>query len=244
MSSTEELHRLAPDPRAPGLLLGVGVEIGADVSFGAYVVVHAGTVVGPGCVIEDHAVLGKRPRLARGSSAKGEVGRLELGERVTVCAGAVVFAGATIGAEAIIGDQAYVRERARVGEGSVIGRGSVVDNDVRVGARVKVQTSVYLTAFTVIEDDVFVGPGATTTNDDTMARHDDSTPLRGATLRRACRVGGGTVLTPGVEIGEEAFIAAGAVVTRDIPAGAVAMGVPARIVREVPAEDLLERWRG
>ncbi len=235
---------LTPDPRAPGLLLGEDVEIGAGVSFGAYVVVHAGTVVGAGCVIEDHAVLGKRPRLARGSSAKGEVGHLELGARVTVCAGAVVFAGATIGDEAIIGDQSYVRERARVGESSVIGRGSVVDNDVQVGARVKVQTSVYLTAFTVIEDDVFVGPGATTTNDDTMARHDDTTPLRGATLRRACRVGGGTVLTPGVEIGEEAFIAAGAVVTRDIPAGAVAMGVPARIVREVPAEDLLERWRG
>jgi acetyltransferase-like isoleucine patch superfamily enzyme len=234
---------LTPDPRGPGLLLGEGVKIGAEVSFGAYVVVHAGTVVGEGCVIEDHAVLGKRPRLARGSSAKGEVGCLELGERVTVCAGAVVFAGATIGEEAIIGDQSYVRERARIGEGSVIGRGSVVDNDVRVGARVKVQTGVYLTAFTVIEDDVFVGPGATTTNDDTMARHDDSTPLRGATLRRACRVGGGTVLTPGVEIGEEAFVAAGAVVTRDIPARAVAMGVPARIVREVPAKDLLERWR-
>ncbi len=63
-----------------------------------------------------------------------------------------------------------------VGQGSVIGRGSVVDNDVHVGARVKVQTSVYLTAFTVIEDDVFVGPGVTTTNDDTMARHDGSTP--------------------------------------------------------------------
>ncbi len=128
-------------------------------------------------------------------------------------------------------------------QGSVIGRGSVVDNDVVVGARVKVQTSVYLTAFTEIEDDVFVGPGATTTNDDTMARHGEETPLRGATLRRACRVGGGTVLTPGVEIGEEAFIAAGAVVTRDVPARAVAMGVPARVVREVGEEDLLERWR-
>lgn len=243
MSATGELHRLIPDPRAPGLLLGEDVEIGEGVSFGAHVVVHAATAIGAGCVIEDHAVLGKRPRLARGSSAKGEVGRLELGKRVTVCAGAIVFAGATIGDEAILGDQSFVRERSHVGPGSVIGRGSVVDNDVRVGARVKVQTGVYLTAFTVIEDYVFVGPGATTTNDDTMARHDSTTPLRGATLRRACRVGGGTVLTPGVEIGEEAFVAAGAVVTRDVPARAVAMGVPARVVREVPAEDLLERWR-
>ena len=125
----------------------------------------------------------------------------------------------------------------------MIGRGSVVDNDVLLGARVRVQTGVYLTAFTVVEDDVFVGPGATTTNDDTMARHERHMPLRGAILRRASRIGGGSVLTPGVEIGEEAFVAAGALVTRDVPARAVVMGVPARVVREVPPEDLLERWR-
>jgi acetyltransferase-like isoleucine patch superfamily enzyme len=136
-----------------------------------------------------------------------------------------------------------VRERSQVGRGSVIGRGSAVDNDVVVGERVRVQTGVYLTAFTVVEDDVFVGPGASTTNDDTMARHGAETPLRGATLRRGCRIGGSVVLTPGTEIGEEAFVAAGAVVTRDVPARAVVMGVPAKVIREVPEEDLLERWR-
>jgi acetyltransferase-like isoleucine patch superfamily enzyme len=65
----------------------------------------------------------------------------------------------------------------------------------------------------------------------------------GAILRRACRIGGGAVLTPGVEVGEEAFVAAGALVTKDVPARTVVMGAPARVVREVPAEDLLERWR-
>ena len=234
---------LSEDARAPGLVLGEDVRIGEGVTFGAHVVVHDGTVIGDGCLIEDHVVLGKRPRLARGSSAKGDVGDLVLGERVTVCSGAVVFAGATIAAEAILGDQSFVRERSRVGEGSVIGRGSTVDNDVVVGARVRVQTGVYLTAFTVVEDDVFVGPGATTTNDNTMNRHGSETPLRGATLRRACRVGGATVLTPGVEIGEEAFVAAGAIVTRDVPARAVVIGTPARVVRQVGEEDLLERWR-
>ncbi|MGA2454063.1 MAG: acyltransferase [Solirubrobacteraceae bacterium] len=224
-------------------LLGDGVLVGEDVSFGAYVVVHENTVIGAGCSIEDHAVLGKRPRLARHSSARGEVPALELGARVSVGTGAVVFAGASVGPEAILGDQTFVRERSSIGERSVIGRGSVVDNDVVIGARVRVQTNVYLTAFTLIEDDVFVGPGALTTNDDTMARHGDETPVIGATLRRACRIGGGAVLTPGVEIGEEAFVAAGAVVTRDVPARAVVMGVPARVVREVGDEDLLERWR-
>jgi len=234
---------LSPDPRAPGLLFGEDVQVGESVSFGAYVVVHDNTLIGEGCVVDDHAVLAKRPRLAAGSSARGDVGPLTLGERVTVCQGAIVFAGATVGAGAILGDQSFIRERASVGADSVIGRGSVVDNDVRVGARVRVQTGVYLTAFTLVEDDVFVGPGAITTNDDTMARHGAETPLRGAMLRRACRVGAGAVLTPGVEIGEEAYVAAGAVVTRDVPSRAVVMGVPARVVREVGERDLLELWR-
>jgi acetyltransferase-like isoleucine patch superfamily enzyme len=154
-----------------------------------------------------------------------------------------VLAGADIGEGAILGDQSFVRERARIGAGSVIGRGSAVDNDVVVGTRVRVQTDVYLTAFSELEDDVFVGPGARTTNDDTMSRHGPEYELRGARLRRACRVGGGTVLCPGVEVGEEAFVAAGSVVTRDVPARAVVMGVPARTVRDVPDADLLERWR-
>jgi acetyltransferase-like isoleucine patch superfamily enzyme len=224
-------------------VLGEGVRVGAGVSFGSYVVVYPSTVIGDGCVIGDHAVLGKLPQLAGHSMAQGPVGTLELGARVTVGAGAIVFAGTRVEDGAIIGDQAFVRERSSVGRGCVIGRGSVVDNDVRLGARVRVQTSVYLTAYTVVEDDVFVGPGVTTTNDDTMSRHPPEEPMRGATLRRACRVGGGAVLVPGVEVGEEAFVAAGALVTRDVPARAVVMGVPARVVREVPGEDLLERWR-
>jgi UDP-2-acetamido-3-amino-2,3-dideoxy-glucuronate N-acetyltransferase len=62
-------------------------------------------------------------------------------------------------------------------------------------------------------------------------------------LRRACRIGGGAVLCPGVEVGEEAFVAAGAVVVAGVPPRAVVMGVPARQVREVPDEDLIERWQ-
>jgi len=226
-----------------GPLLGRGVSLGEGVRFGAYVVVHDGTVIGDGCNIEDHAVLGKRPRLAPHSQATGTIDGLELGEGTSVGVGAVLFGGARIGPQVILGDQSFLRERSSIGAGTVIGRGSVVDNDVTVGERVRVQTNVYLTAFSVVEDDVFVGPCAMSTNDDTMSRHGSETPLRGVTLRRACRVGGGVVLTPGVEVGEEAFVAAGAVVTRDVPPRAVVMGVPARVLRRVGEEDLLERWR-
>jgi UDP-2-acetamido-3-amino-2,3-dideoxy-glucuronate N-acetyltransferase len=201
--------------------------------------------VGDACVVEDGVVLGKVARLARTSMAARTQAPdpLVLGDAVTVCAGAVVYAGARVGARAILGDQAQVRERAVVGADSVVGRGATVDNDVVLGERVRVQTLVYLTAYSTVEDDVFVGPGVVTTNDDTMMRHARDQALLGVTLRRACRVGGGAVLTPGLEVGEEAFVAAGAVVTRDVPARAVVMGVPARVVREVSDEDLVERWR-
>ena len=237
---------VAPDAvLGPFAVVGAGAVVGTGCRLGAHVVVHPGTVLGPGCEVQDGAVLGKPPKLARHSSAAAGVGGapLELGPGAVVCCGAIVFAGARLGPGSIVGDQAYVRERARVGERTVIGRGTALDNDVEVGARVRVQTDVYLTAFSLVEDDVFVGPRAITTNDDTMSRHGPDDPLRGATLRRACRVGGGAVLVPGVEVGEEAFVAAGAVVTRNVPPRAVVMGVPARTVRRVGDDELLERWR-
>lgn len=235
---------LRPSDRAPGLLLGEGVELAPSVEIGGHVVVHAGTRVGGSVRIQDGAVLGKPVALAASSTAdRTPPPPAEIAAGATICAGAIVVAGARVGEEAVVGDQAHVRERAVVGQGSVVGRGSAVDNDVTIGDRVRIQTGCYLTAFSTVEDDVFVAPGVTLTNDNTMGRHGPGHALTGATLRRACRIGGAATLAPGIEVGEEAFVGAGAVVVRDVPARAVVLGVPAREVRQVPDEDLLERWR-
>ena len=159
-----------------------------------------------------------------------------------VCAGAVVYAAARLEDGVIVGDQAQVRERTSIGRDTVIGRGSGIENDATIGARVRIQSNCYLPAFTLVEDDVFLGPGVVATNDNTMARHAPEEKLRGPVLRRGCRVGGAAVLVPGIEVGAEAFIAAGAVVCADVPPRAVMMGVPARQVREVPEGDLWEHW--
>jgi acetyltransferase-like isoleucine patch superfamily enzyme len=227
---------------APGAVIWDGVRVGPGGSIGAGSVLHPGTEVGAECLIEDGAVLGKRPRLRPGSSAEGKVGPLTVGDGATVCCGAILYAGASVAAGVIVGDQGQVRERAVVGARSVIGRGSTVDFDVRIGEGVLIQTGVYVTGGSVVEDSVFLGPGVTTTNDHAMGRHARGEPLLGPVFRRACRVGGGVVLAPGVEIGEEAFVAAGAVVVGDVGPREVVMGVPARVVRRVGDEDLLERW--
>src|ERR687885_1297255 len=235
---------LRPANKARGLCTGDDVHFGDGVLLGPNVVIESGTRIGEASVIEMGAVLGKVPRLARTpATAQESLPPLRPGVRVTVCANAVVYASSVVGDEAIVGDQAQIRERSVVGPQSVIGRGSAVDNDVMIGARCKIQSNVYVTAFSVVEDDVFIGPGASMTNDDTMSRHAPGEALQAPTLRRACRIGGGAVLVPGVEVGEEAFVAAGAVVTKDVPARAFMVGVPARQVREVGDEELLERWR-
>jgi acetyltransferase-like isoleucine patch superfamily enzyme len=229
---------------APGLVLGRDVQLGSDLELGSGVVIHSGCVVGDGCEVQDGAVLGKRPRLGpRSTAGGGSVQALIVEQGAVTCAGVVVYAGARLGERAIVGDQAQVRERVSVGAESVIGRGSGIENDVTIGAGVRVQSNCYFPARTLIEDDVFIGPAVVAANDNAMGRHGPDESLRGPTLRRACRVGIGAVLLPGVEIGAEAFIAAGAVVCDDVPARAVMMGVPARFVREVPEEDLWERWR-
>ena len=188
-------------------------------------------------------MLGKRPRLREGSSAAGtQIGPLVLEDGVTVCAGAVVYAGAHVGERVIIGDQSQVREGASIGTRSVVGRASCVDFGAVVGARVLIQTGVYVTGGSVVEDDVFIGPGVITTNDHAMGRHAPGEALLGPIFRRACRVGGGAVLVPGVVIGEEAFVAAGALVTKNVAPRDVVLGVPARVIRRVCDEDLIENW--
>ena len=205
-------------------------------------VVYPGTVIGDGCKILDYAVVGKQPTLSPRSTAKQEeLQPLELGAGAIVSTGAVVFAGTRIGERVVVGDQSCVRERCTIGDDVVIGRGSLVENDTTIGALTKIQAHAYITAYSTLEDNVFIAPCVATTNDNFMGRTEKRHALvRGPTIRRGARVGGAAILLPGIEIGEEAFVGAGAVVTRDVAPRAVVVGSPARQIREVPDEELLE----
>ena len=199
-------------------------------------------MLGEGVKVLEHAVVGKQPTLSPRSTAKREpLPPAELGDGTIVSTGAVVFAGTSVGARVIVGDQSCVRERVTLGDDVVVGRGSLVENDTTIGALTKIQADAYITAYSTIEENVFIAPCVVTTNDNFMGRTERRHELiAGPTIRRGARVGGGAVLCPGIEIGEDAFVGAGAVVTKDVPARMLVVGNPARVIREVAADELLD----
>ena len=190
----------------------------------------------------ENAVVGKQPTLSPRSTAKREpLPPTVIGAGTIVSTGAIVFAGTTIGARVILGDQSCVRERVHIGDDVVVGRGSLIENDSTIGAMTKIQADAYVTAYSTLEEHVFIAPCVVTTNDNWMGRTEKRFgSIKGPTIRRGARIGGGAVLCPGIEIGEDAFVGAGAVVTKDVPARKVVVGSPARVLRDVPADELLD----
>ncbi len=202
-------------------------------------IVYPGTVLGEGVRVLENAVVGKQPSLGAASTAKRDpLPPATIGAGTIVSTAAIVFAGSTVGANCIVGDQSCIRERVQMADDCILGRGSLIENDTTVGAGTRIQADAYVTAYSTLEEDVFIAPCVVTTNDNFMGRTDLRRELmRGPTIRRGARIGGGAILCPAVEIGEEAFVGAGAVVTKDVPARMVVVGSPARVLREVdPAE--------
>jgi acetyltransferase-like isoleucine patch superfamily enzyme len=206
-------------------------------------IVHEGTVLGDGVRVLEYAVVGKQPTLSsRSTSSREPRPPAVVDEGAVVSTGAVVFAGARVGARVILGDQSCVREGVTIGDDAVLGRGCLIENDTTIGARTRIQADAYVTAYSTLEEDVFIAPCVVTTNDNFMGRTEKRLALmKGPTIRRGARIGGGAVLCPGVEIGVDAFVGAGAVVTRDVPPRVVVVGSPARVLREVASDELLER---
>jgi acetyltransferase-like isoleucine patch superfamily enzyme len=206
----------------------------------ATAIVYEGTVLGDGVRVLENAVVGKQPSLGASSTAKREpLPPARIGNGTVISTGAIVFAGSSVGADCIVGDQSCIRERVAMGDDCILGRGSLIENDTTVGRGTRIQANAYITAYSTLEEDVFIAPCVVTTNDNFMGRTERRRELmRGPTIRRSARVGGGAVICPGVEIGVEAFVGAGAVVTKDVPPHKLVVGSPARIVRDVAEEEL------
>lgn len=162
------------------------------------------------------------------------------GKNVRVGHYVVIEEECEIGDDCFIGNFVVLRARTKIGKRSVISHGCVSEGDCVLGDRVLIQPQCHLTKGLIVEDDVFFGTGVSTTNTNKIV-HGRKCPLilKAPIIKRAARVASGVTILPGVVVGENSLVAAGSVVTHDVPARKVAKGIPARVVADVLEEELL-----
>lgn len=203
--------------------------------------VYGGSVIGAGTYLGDHVVIGHPGKDERDLLTQGDANQstgAHVGADCVLRAHGVLYSGARLGDRVQTGHHWLIREYTTIGDGTLVGSGSIIDDRCSIGHRVSIQSGVYIPTHTVIEDRVFLGPRVCLTNDKQMGRGDWT--LEGVIIRRGARLGANCTVLPGVEIGADAVIGAGAVVTRDVPAAAVVVGNPARVVRDIDPADRLD----
>lgn len=126
---------------------------------------------------------------------------------------------------------AHILPGARIGKNCNICDGVFVENEVVIGDNVTIKCGVQVWDGITVEDNVFIGPNATLTNDMYPKSRNENWKLLRTVLRRGCSIGANATILPGVEIGEGAMIGAGAVVTESVPAHAVVVGNPGKIIK-------------
>jgi len=241
---------ISPDARiAPDLLVGENVVIEADVTVGERcvlghnVVIHTGSRLGCHVMVGDNTVIGRRPMHSVRSALLPvtDYGACSIADDVQIGCGCVLYAGVTIGSQVMVADLATVREAVTIGEQTIIGRGVAIENRCTIGKRCKLETNAYITAYSELEDDVFVAPMVATSNDNYMARSNERFKhFKGVTVKRGGRIGVNATILPGRTVGEQGVVAGGSVVTHDVPAQVIVAGNPAHVFRDVPEDQLLE----
>jgi len=219
------------------------VQIGRGCIIGNNVVVHPDSIIGSNVRIDDNTVIGKLPMKAANSATTKDVAppRCTLGDDCIVGTSVVVYRGCSVGNKVLIADLSTVRENVQIGTGTIIGRGVAIENFCNVGEYCKLETNVYLTAYSTVEDRCFIAPCVATSNDNFVGRTKERFKhFKGLTLRKGARIGANATILPGKEIGEDALVAAGSVVTKNVTARKIYAGVPARELRQVPEAQLLE----
>lgn len=224
--------------------IGKMVQIGADCQIGDHVTIHAGCQIRDRVRIDDGAVIGKQPMRAVNTAITQEqvMKPAVIGEQCLLGAGIVIYSGCTLGESVLVADLATIREEVEIGAFTIVGRGVAIENKSTIGRYCKLETNAYIAAYSTLEDRVFVAPGVLTSNDNFIGRTEERFKhFKGVTVRRGGRIGVGAVTLPGVEIGSDAVVAAGALMTRDAEDRMIYAGLPARTFRAVPDEQLLER---
>ena len=190
-------------------------------------IIHANVALGANHRIDDFVIIGAPPR----ETSPGGMAT-SIGPNAIIRSHTVIYAGNIIGANFQTGHSVMIRESNEIGDDVSIGTHSNIEHHVKIGNRVRIHSRVFIPEYSILEDDAWVGPGAVFTNDlYPPSRSVDA--LKGPHLMPGARVGANVTLLPGVIIGRNALVGAGAVVVCDVPDGKVAVGNPARIIKDI-----------
>ena len=219
------------------------VSIGDNCVIGHNVVIHKGTIIGKNVRIDSNTVIGKTPMRSPNSIFKDEqtYKNAYISDDCLIGAGVIIYCGCEIGDKCLVADLSTIREDVTIGSNTIIGRGVAIENFCKVGSKCKIETNVYITAYSTIEDFVFIAPGVVTSNDNFASRSKERFKhFKGVTIKKGGRVGAQATILPGKVINEEAFVAAGSVVTKDVNFKEMVKGNPAKFFKIVADDQLLE----
>lgn len=219
------------------------VIIGDNCLIGNNVTIYKGSNIGSNVRVDDNTVLGKQPMKAVISAISDDRTQPPciIGQGCIIGTGAVIYAGCKIGEQCLVADLSTIRENVTIGNKTIIGRGVAVENHCKIGNYCKLETNVYITAYSKVEDFVFIAPGVVTSNDNYVGRTEERFKhFKGVTVKKGGRIGAQTTILPGKVINEDGFAAAGSVITKDVPKGKIVVGNPAKVMKDVPQEQLLE----
>ncbi|MBO8156434.1 MAG: N-acetyltransferase [Bacillaceae bacterium] len=204
-----------------------GAEIGKGVEIGHHTVILSNTRIEDGVKIGANCIIGITPGGNTRMRNENKVDtRLLIKKNATIGNGVSLYSGSTIHENVFIGDHASVREKVTIGRESVVGRGAMIELNSIIGKRCTIQTLAYITGDTILEDDVFIGPCVSMANDKYMGAKE--IPLQGPIIRQKAKIGNNASLLPGVTIGHQAIVGAGAVVTKNVPDYTTVAGIPAK----------------
>lgn len=220
------------------------LKIGQNVKVHHSVRTYGGNIIGDNCIVLENVLLGfpDTKKLLELSQLNLNLEHADyqgcvMGHNVIIRSDAVIYSNVFMGDYVRTGHKILIRENTRIGSNVLVGTNTVIDNNCQIGSHVSIQSAVYLPSNTIIEDHVFLGPSATLANDRYPIR--EKTDLPAPIIRKGASIGANATLLPGIEIGEGAMVAAGAVVTESVPAWHCAIGVPAKMV---PLPEKLRVW--
>jgi acetyltransferase-like isoleucine patch superfamily enzyme len=190
--------------------------------------IFANVTLGEGSVVEDFCIVGTPPR----GMKDGELATT-IGDGAVIRSHTVMYAGNVIGKNFQTGNKVNIRESNRIGNNVSVGTLSVIEHHVEIADNVRIHTQVFIPEYSVLEEGCWIGPNVVLTNAKYPLSPGVKDQLAGPVIRRGAKVGANSTILPGVVVGENALVGAGSVVAKDVPPGAVVVGNPARIIRNI-----------